>query len=475
MTMPICDIPIFRMRRKQPLRGGFGNHRAFRGCIKYLRAAIMIVGLMICAGCALVDNGIPSRNDPLNHGYDIANNDEILLNIVRAKHFQPLRFYLHSKIAPSQTTSASLGLPNITFGPAQTVAQHQFVFGPNSTSNMASMSYELDPLETQAFYNGIVGPISWNIIISLLSRYPREVLYFALFEGVRITETSPYTTVTEYKNDPGTDNPASCPDFDYSNYDRLAFNPSVQDVSVYNPAYESSIGISHSNCNFHKFQFYVEEAIKYGLVVTSTMVPNPNYNPNDSKSTQPKQIAQGGVCFDLALARPDVVGMLSTLSDSLCEKQGKKTAAARIATKKKNSTTMATPTTPVGGSATTPLQFAYGPHIVKQTVEIVPRSTAGVFAYLGRLLAFSNVGRFVKLYSVDASANGDRRLFTAVRTAVNILPECFAAANLFGDQYCIPIAGTDNTKRMFQLLSELIALDSSANDVPTSLTVRVTP
>jgi hypothetical protein len=414
---------------------------------------------LICWGCAFVDSQIPGRNSILNQGYDIAGNDEILLNILRAKHYQPLRFYLHSKIAPSQTTSASIGLPNITVGPGQTVAQHQFVFGPNSTNNTASMSYEIDPVETQTFYQGLLTPNSLGIIGALLSRYPREFIFLALIDAVKVTQLYPNKSVTRFVNDPGLDDPLACPDFDYSNYDRAAFDQTDDLISIYNPAYDKDMhaGAHYAGCGFHVFQFYLQEAIKYGMTVSVANIPNPKYNPNDTKSTQPKQISVGTLCYDLALARPDVVAELSRYSSSLC-------GATRA----------------TADSPTAVLRFTYhAPRPpsrllteVDQKVEIVPRSTAGVFSYLGRLLA-TNTGESVQLYSREAQANGDVHLLTTVTS--NIFPACFVVANLFGDQYCVPARGSDNTKRMFQLLSELIALNSSANDVPTSLTVRVTP
>jgi hypothetical protein len=183
--------------------------------------------LPVLGGCAVVDSSVPGRLGAVDRDYDTAGNREVLLNIVRASHLQPLRFYTHSKMAPSQTSDFKLGLPSITFGPAKAAAAKEFAFSGSLLDNSASISSEVDPIETKDFHNYLLTPISVGQIGVLIQNFPRELVYFLVFDSMRVTEDG---KVYVFKNDPANE-PTSCPDFDYSNYDRAAYKATAESIS----------------------------------------------------------------------------------------------------------------------------------------------------------------------------------------------------------------------------------------------------
>jgi hypothetical protein len=51
--------------------------------------------------------------------------------------------------------------------------------------------------------------------------------------------------------------------------------------------------------------------------------------------------------------------------------------------------------------------------------------------------------------------------------------ECFVATHFIDGIYCVPEKGSSNTKRIFALLSQLIALKTQASDLAITPAVRV--
>src|ERR1700723_2882533 len=100
-------------------------NRGSKGSRVCIRIIFLTCALVSIGGCAILDDQITSRSDILNDATDNAKNDGILVNIVRASHSQPLNFLAISKATGGQTTDFKIGLPNVTFGPGQTVAQKQ--------------------------------------------------------------------------------------------------------------------------------------------------------------------------------------------------------------------------------------------------------------------------------------------------------------------------------------------------------------
>jgi hypothetical protein len=63
----------------------------------------------------------------------------------------------------------------------------------------------------------------------------------------------------------------------------------------------------------------------------------------------------------------------------------------------------------------------------------------------------------------------DKRLLNVV---INQSTECFAETRFFDGGYCVPEQGSANTKRIFGLLAQLLALQTSAADLAITPTVH---
>jgi hypothetical protein len=232
-----------------------------------------------------------------------------------------------------------------------------------------------------------------------------------------------------------------------------------------------------TDCRYQRFVDWVETAIAYGLSASNKPVPNPKYNPNDTKGTQPATIQEGTWCLDPAQARPGVFDQLKGLPTALCEESPAPTRQP-VATKKgrskderpKEHQTMAASAT----ENKPPLMFPLtrGNRQILATLELWPRSLISIFIYLGKLVD-AEPSDLVTLYNTEAIAHGDRRLTTVLMNTPSI--QCFAAYSSYAGDFCVPYQDADNTKRMFGLLAELTALSFTANDIPTSLTVGLTP
>jgi hypothetical protein len=283
---------------------------------------------------------------------------------------------------PSQTSDLKIGLPTITLGAGQTATQKQFIFLGNLTDNSAAVSIEIDPIESRDFNNGILTPISVATIGILLANFPKEMVYLALLDSVRFEQAGGYTI--EYKNDPRPPS-TKCQSENYTTYDPAY--PGQLMLSRYFPPGEGDYA-DLTNCPYQRFVDWVETAIAYGLSVATKDVPNPKYDPSDTKGTQPKTIKVGRFCLDPAQARPGVFDQLKGLPTALCDEPPKGTEENKP-----------------------PLMFPFtrGSKQVLATLEFWPRSLVSLFTYLGKILK-SEPNDLVVLYNQTAQANDDRAL-----------------------------------------------------------------
>ena len=433
---------------------------------------------LLLAGCALVDSSIESRVGRITNGYDRAFNGEILQNIVRGADFAPLRFFAHSKIVPNQTTDLKVGLPTATFGPGQMVAQKQFVFASNGTDNSASLSYELDPIETRDFHNSILTPINAGLIGLLLQNFPKEMVYLTVFDAIRYQEDG--QPEIEYKNDPPPRPSPGCPAYTHCETFDPAYVPKDKGETTY---YEPNGSIPNlADCRYERFLYWVELAIAYGLAADSHSVTNPKFDPNDKSGAQPKTILKGTLCFDSAQARIDLGG-ISDKAILPCEPQASTAPPAA-----KQNKTARTTTEAAISEGQSPNDQAVNDNITQFPVTCYPfrrggktvcirigfrmRSLSGIFTYLGKVMTAAMHGdKLVTLYNTSARSNGDTALFTA--RAATTTTDCFALAQSAQGDVCVPLVGADNTKRLFSLLAELVSLNQTASDIPASLTVHV--
>jgi hypothetical protein len=103
-------------------------------------------------------------------------------------------------------------------------------------------------------------------------------------------------------------------------------------------------------------------------------------------------------------------------------------------------------------------------------VQIFLRSTFGVYRFLGRILA-TEATEDVRLRE-DTNAGEDTRLLAVTNGSDG---PCFVSIAFDGRPYCVPQYGAESTKRIFSLLTQLLALKTQAGDLNATPVVRVTP
>jgi hypothetical protein len=383
-------------------------------------AHCLLAGLLLAGGlgaCAVVDTVDP-RYDTINRAAAKARNEGILLNIVRASRNLPLNFIAFSKVVGSTSAGSNFGLPQFGVGPSPLVftVNRQAVFS-NSVlgGNMrADNSFDITLLESQGFYNGLLSPVDLPTINFFVRQgYSRELLFWLFTESARETVGG---RTYEYRNDP---------------------DPSIACDNVR----------GHRRC----FQDMVDISLGSGLTV-ETLTQRP---PAGGKAT-----VLGRLCFDPVLAARAQREYPPEVARSLMTTTGHRPRcridpwAHELKTK-------------TNGENDTLTFEAQGTPAGTLRYEILTRSTFGIYQFLGRILA-TGANDLLRLRGLRATAE-DTRLLSVVRTSPD---GCFVDLGFEGDFYCVPREGAENTKRIFSLLAQLIALKTAPGDLAITPNVR---
>jgi hypothetical protein len=124
------------------------------------------------------------------------------------------------------------------------------------------------------------------------------------------------------------------------------------------------------------------------------------------------------------------------------------------------------------------LNFNVGPYQFK----IIPRSAFGVFQFLGTLMKMqrNQLGGEQNAYvPPNRDDVGPPPLLATGRDDLNVITvvqngpaDCFVHTWFIDGDYCVPETAT-NTKRIFSLLAQLIAIQTAASDLSITPVVRV--
>ena len=432
------------------------------------RPVAFFVVLLACLpllGCAFTDGTIDGRYDSINRSTDSARNQAILINIIRASKAEPLNFVAFSKVGGTTSTSMGVGLPSFIVGPDRLPNQKQVTLGNNTLNGSvsASSNFDIAILENRDFYTALLTPVD-DETLNFFERqgYPRELLFWLFADSVRATGAN--GKAVEFRNEPTPEK--SC---------ELSVGPSGQ-----------------PRC----FIDYVDAAIYSGFRVETRQIEKSVTSSDGKTKLVPKTEAR--TCFDPVLAdrawqelnagrrhrRPSLgLGGVSPICGKWPPSSTKTAGGTRggggaggmssndAAPRPDNKLIVgaygpaarrsASPST--GGGA--PVTPSSAPRI---ELEISPRSTYGIYQYLGRILA-ENAMTSVRL---DTDGKDDAQILTIIEGGAG---PCFAEADYEGKHYCVPTEGAENTKRIIGLLAQLLALKTPQTDLPFTPTVRVTP
>jgi hypothetical protein len=391
---------------------------------------------------------IHGRFDDINRSSAYARNQSILLNIVRSSANVPLNFVAVSRISGSTQTQLGGGLPSMLVGPYPIASGAPFPtnaagtalnivepaltrnVGLNSTTLNASInaanSFDLAVLDSKQFYQALLSPIDLATLDGFIRQgYSHELLYRLFIDSIRRTVSG---RTVEYRNEPR----APC----------------------------EMVG-GQRRC----FKDVIDGAVASGLTIETLKVSNSERSSHPSAKGETREperfstIVYARMCYDPVLAQTFRSEHTVVRSPFVHEPGQPRCGIWPMEVKAGKQLSAETDTLNFDIKDTPPVH-----------VEVFLRSTFGVYRFLGRILA-AEATRDVRL-GEDTNLGEDTRLLAVTDGSDG---SCFVSISFQGKFYCVPENGAESTKRIFSLLTQLLALKTQAGDLNATPVVRVTP
>ncbi len=385
-----------------------------------------------------------------------------------------MNFVAITQVTGGQSETLSTGLPTITFGPQQSIAQHQFPIS-NSLSSGATGGYQSNPLVSTTFQHAMLSPVSLRTLALLTSSHPREPVLYALIDSITLLDTKG-DFIVRFQNDPTRPKTAAaCERAD-------------------NPASAADLQYVAANCNYDAYVRLLEALISAGL--TAELIPEPQTSATGGKSARGGDGSDaaskekgtqfvGHICFDPTRTVPGYrVGPLCRAYDYKAKNSRPNISGKASSTNTKDKTDKnskatskpesanATPTVTIYTSQIDPKtrrskQIALGPFILSLSI----RSPVGVYGFFGKLFSQDAGGSFK--YNTGEVKN----LIGPDEPFINITSDtsagCYTSVRYESRTYCVPTAAR-NTTLMFTILQELRNLSIQSTDLNSAFTVRIT-
>lgn len=407
------------------------------------------IALMLSA-CALVDP-VDTRYDIVGRSLAKARNEAIFLNLVRASHDYPLSFTAIANVTPVTTNTTSFALPSFLIGPqfkgTLPIPNRDVVFGNTTASNNTTLStnFSISTQETAGFYEGFLKPIDLTTLDYFIRQdYPRELLFWLFADSFEFGP--PGFKAVQYR-----------------------YSPPVSYGCPQNPKDPRQL------C----FKEWILIAVLLGLTVEEQTISSAQAQASKGKSSSG---SAGGASGDPSIIVPRFC-FSPVLAQQAANEIGNATANE---IKRKYMPFRAELVRPICGTPweaqseakkAQPDTFVLkaGPH----QFRIVPRSAYGLFEFLGNLMkierehlppsANAYVPRASEITPPRLLTTGDPNLITVLQAGG---PYCFSHTWFFDGDYCVPEQST-NTKRIFSLLAQLIAIQTAATDLSITPLVRI--
>jgi hypothetical protein len=411
-----------------------------------LAAGLCLAGAL--AACAVVDP-VDQRYDTISRSLATARNESILLNLARASHDYPLSFATIANVSPSLTNTSTVGLPTFLLGGSPRGVEPIFAPGrdvlvSNSTASNAtavSTNFNVSSQETSAFYTGFLKPIDLLTLDYFIRQgYSRELLFWLFTQSVEARRPDGAALLFSYR--PPDD--YGCP---------------LQDPK--------------QRC----FQEFVLIAIYTGLTVEQRTVTRPAGNRSDKsegRAAKPETTSFFRFCFDPLLAER---------GQNQMGEEAKKIAehymdfrVDRRALRPQCGDDSWDPRKTENRPQKDSFEFFVG----RIKFRIKPRSAFGIFEFLGRLIKMQREhtppwehANTWHRPDVEApprlrTTHEDNDLFRVDFSGA----DCFAQTRFLHDTYCVP-EGASNSKHIFSLLAQLIAIETAATDLSITPNVRI--
>jgi hypothetical protein len=440
----------------------------------WLRALVtggFLAGLL--SACAVVDP-VDSRYDTVGRSLAKGRDESIFLNLVRASHDYPLAFTAISNVTPTMTNTSSFALPTLSFGPPNCLLSQTFsaagastghttacsfatgvpgagtLLTNNTASNSTAVStnFSVSTQETGSFYEGFLKPIDLITLDYFIRQdYPVELLFWLFADSFQIGPAGSHS-IGYFYNPPVT---YGCP--------------------------QTALRGKHL-C----FKEWIKFAVLSGLTVElqsfqrSSSGKSDSSDSKSSSSSKPQTTVVPRFCFSPLLARKAALEMGEKEAARVASLMGFNAAVAK----------------PVCGTPWNAQAEAKKPQsdtfLLRPSPDlefrIVPRSAYGVFEFLGNLMKVERDNlqplpgvAYIPPNPIEdetgspllVTTTPDQRLITIVS---NTSERCFSHTWFYDGDYCVPESAT-NTKRIFSLLSQLIAIETTASDLAITPAVRI--
>ncbi len=409
-------------------------------------AGICLAGTL--AACAIIDP-VDQRYDTIGRSLAKARNELILLNLARASHDYPLSFVTIANVSPSMTNTSSLGLPTFLLGGSPRAIEPVFspgrdiLFNNTTASNSTAVStnFNVSSQETSAFYTGFLKPVDLLTLDYFIRQgYSRELLFWLFAQSVEAKRPDGGALLFSYR--PPDD--YGCPKFD-----------------------------PKKRC----FQEFVLIAMYTGLTVEQRSVQRAAASKSDKGGgggAKSETTSFFRFCFDPLLAQRGQNEM---------GEEAKKTAEQYMDFRPDRRQLQPQcgddnwdPRKTEGRPQKDSFEFFVGP--IK--FRIKPRSAFGIFEFLGTLVKMqrdhtppwkdANTWDRTDVIAPPRlrTTHDDDDLFRVAFDG----SDCFAQTWFLHDTYCVPESAY-NSKRIFSLLAQLIAIETAANDLSITPSVRV--
>jgi hypothetical protein len=385
------------------------------------------------------------------------------------------------QIGPSYIVPATRGNPFPSYTPLG-APQRDVMFNKDNLggSTSASNNFDISLLETKDFYQGLLRPVDLPILNYFIRQgYSRELLFWLFTESVRVTAMG---RTIEFLNDP--DERRSC---DIVRGRQECFRHMVDVAMASGLTVETRIESKksgggdgkggarskrgsgeHDDASAKPDAGSKDEHDGKGRKGEGGGNTTNNVNVNvevgdkgggDSKGGGGKSRTLARFCFDPVLARRAHRDYGTEILEHLLTR-----AIAGHRPRCKDPFWVQNP-----DAETDTLVFRLeGTPFGTVVYEIIPRSTFGIYQFLGRILALNVQDTLEMRGPLDPYE--DRHILTVVRDSSG---GCFAEVVFGQEYYCVPLRGAENTKRIIGLLAQLIALNTNTLDLSITPTVRL--
>jgi hypothetical protein len=419
----------------------------------------VLAGGVLLASCAVVDQ-FEDRIYSGNLKSQNAMNQETLVNIIRASRFQTMNFVALTQVTGGLQETLTTGLPTITIGPAQTVAQHQFQVA-NSLSSQATGGFQSNPLVSTNFQAAMLSPASPRTVALLASSHPREPVFYSLVDSISLSAGN---FIVRFENDETRkDNDPAC--------ERVHGNYTKSDLQIF-----------EGHCNYSAFVEMLWLLLSAGL--TSELIPVEGVSQKDAPQ------ANGHICFDRSRAVFYATPYCGQSKPPTTKVKSKDSPSAGASPKPKPSPTSppAQTSSPVPTPSPTPIASPTPgkPAPPKSTDSSVQRLTIRGVGTFDVMLSFRSPVAVFRFYgALYGQQDGGHYRYQA-RPLANLLgPDepfidiisgsssgCYTSIDYGGQPFCVP-SYSSNTALIFTMLQELRNLSIQSTDLNSAFTVRL--